>query len=181
MARAPRPCATDVRSAAEALVPRDVETASSGRGFPRVAMALLDLLLNRRNVTNDWVAALDVPLVVDLDVSSFCGVPLGGPLRDLSRLGPADGPPPPGPRARVAPPGILLDRRRKGRATGRVRPRHARSPLLYRPVALRRRQPCNPCRHDAISSAARRALCHVEMLPAVGRPDGRTPEPPVQP
>jgi hypothetical protein len=54
------------------------------------AMWLIDLLLNRKNITFDWIADPKLNLVVDLDESSFCGVPVGRPLKELAGLGPAD-------------------------------------------------------------------------------------------
>ncbi|MDQ3439863.1 MAG: hypothetical protein M3478_05885 [Planctomycetota bacterium] len=53
-------------------------------------MGLLDVLLNRKNPTYDWVFDPHLELVVDLDDSSFCGGSVGAPLGDLAALGPAD-------------------------------------------------------------------------------------------
>jgi hypothetical protein len=53
-------------------------------------MSLLDLLLNRKNVTYDWVKRPGLPLVVDLDRHSLCGVAVGAAIAGLAGLGPAD-------------------------------------------------------------------------------------------
>ena len=63
---------------------------SAGGAYHPFVMGFLDVLLNRKNLTFDWVADPHLQLVVDLDDSSFCGVPVGGPLKDLAALGPAD-------------------------------------------------------------------------------------------
>jgi hypothetical protein len=55
-------------------------------------MGLLDLLLNRKNLTFDWAADPRLPLVVDLDQHSLCGVPVGDRILRLSGLGPCDEP-----------------------------------------------------------------------------------------
>jgi hypothetical protein len=54
---------------------------SAGGAYHPFVMGFLDVLLNRKNLTFDWVADPHLQLVVDLDDSSFCGVPVGGPLK----------------------------------------------------------------------------------------------------
>lgn len=78
-----------------ALMPGTIGSARStgARAAPRVpGMSFLDRFRRWSWPTREWVRDPRVPLVVDLDAFTLCGVELGAGFERLEPLGPADSP-----------------------------------------------------------------------------------------